>query len=221
MRTVSYNGSLSMPSGWDQDPNWDSDASVWAKMKGPEDATKASGKKRKKWTHDSEHPSYGILAVHEKVTREYLARLLTNTVDNEALTVELRSARRTYALQQAEQARTMVIPTPQFLEIPLHPKYKGKGEPLLHRDPPIPVTGNLPQPLGHSVSRNAEWYDICPREDIHFRELHELAKMTPPADRTWEMNITFQHVQAQQHIDNPKLDWFGVSPGTTVSGMGF
>jgi hypothetical protein len=33
----------SMPPGWEHDPNWDSDASVWAEMKGPKD-TKASGK---------------------------------------------------------------------------------------------------------------------------------------------------------------------------------
>jgi hypothetical protein len=99
-------------------------------MMGPADTEKASGKKRKKWAYDSEHPSYGTLAVHEKVTREYLVRLSTHTVDDEVLTVELRSACRTYALQQAEEARTMVIPSPQFVELPLHPKYKGEGEPL-------------------------------------------------------------------------------------------
>jgi hypothetical protein len=64
------------------------------------------------------------------------------------------------------------------------------------------------------VPRNAKWYNICPQEDIHFRELHERTKMTPPAECMWEMNITFQRIQAQRHIDNPKPDWFGVSPGT-------
>jgi hypothetical protein len=28
------------------------------------------------------------------------------------------------------------------------------------------------------------------------------------------MNVTFQHVQAQQHIDNHKPDWFWIGPGT-------
>jgi hypothetical protein len=43
-----------MPEGWENNPNWDSDASVYDKMKGPGDSTKASGKKRKKRAHDSE-----------------------------------------------------------------------------------------------------------------------------------------------------------------------
>jgi hypothetical protein len=63
----------SMPQGWEHNPNWDSDASIWEQMNGPGDATKASSKKRKKRARDNEHQSYGILAVHEKVTREYLA----------------------------------------------------------------------------------------------------------------------------------------------------
>jgi hypothetical protein len=74
-----------------------------------------------------------------------------NTIDDEVLTAELRSAHCAYTLQQAEQAKTMVIPTPQFVELPLHTKYKGEGEPLPHRDPPIPVTGHLPRLLGCSV----------------------------------------------------------------------
>jgi hypothetical protein len=156
----------------------------------PKDTTKASGKKRKKRAHYSEHQSYGILAVHEKVMREYLARSSTHTVDDEALTAELRSARQTYALQQAELAKTMVIPTPQFVELPLRTKYSGEGEPLPHRDPPIPMTGHLPRPLGRSVPRTAEWVDVCPLEDPRFKELHELAKLTPPAERTREMNET-------------------------------
>jgi hypothetical protein len=89
---------------------------------GPED-TKASGKKRKKWAHDSEHQLYGIFAIHEKVTRENIARSSMNIINDEALTAELRSACRTYTLQQAEWARAMVIPTPQFAELPLYPKY--------------------------------------------------------------------------------------------------
>jgi hypothetical protein len=146
--------------------------------------------------------------------REYLTRSSMNTVDNEVLAVELRSAHHAYTVHQAEQARTMVILTPQFVELPLHTKYKGKGEPLLHGDPPIPVTRCLPRPLGCSVPINAKWYNVCPLEDICFKELQELVKMTPPAEHMWEMNITFRHVQAQRCIDNPRQDWFGVGPGT-------
>jgi hypothetical protein len=153
---------ISMPPGWEHNPNWDSDMSIWEQMKGPGDATKAYSMKHKKWAHHNEHQSYGILAIHEEVTREYLVRLSAKTVDDEALATELRSARQAYALQQAEQARTMVLPTPQFVELPLQTRYKGEGEPLPHGDPPIPVTGCLPHPLSRLVPRMAEWYDICP-----------------------------------------------------------
>jgi hypothetical protein len=37
-----------MPEGWENDPNWDSNVSVWDEMKGPGDVSNASGKKRKK-----------------------------------------------------------------------------------------------------------------------------------------------------------------------------
>jgi hypothetical protein len=89
-----------------------------------------------------------------------------------------------YALEQAELARTMVMPTPQCVELPLCPKYPREGEPLPHRDPPIPMTGHLPCSLGRSVLRTADWVDECPLEDIHFKELHELTKLTPPTERT-------------------------------------
>jgi hypothetical protein len=51
-----------MPAGWEHDPNWDSDVSVWNEMIDPGDASKASGKKRKKRAHDSEPQSSGWLA---------------------------------------------------------------------------------------------------------------------------------------------------------------
>jgi hypothetical protein len=114
-----------------------------------------------------------------------------HTVVDEALATEIRLLTCTFALGEAERVRNIVILTPQFAELPLCPRYQGEGELLPHGDPPIPVTGCLPHPLGRSVPRTAEWYDICPREDIHFRELHELAQLTPPTEHTWEMNITF------------------------------
>jgi hypothetical protein len=149
----------SRPDRW-SDPDWPSDDSMWAQMRDPYDPPKALNKKRKKW--GIEYQSYGILAVHEKVMRDYLARSSTHTVNDEALTVELRSACRAYALEQAELAKTMVIPTPQFVELLLRTKYLGEGEPLPHGDPPIPVTGRLPCPLGRSVPRRANWVDVCP-----------------------------------------------------------
>jgi hypothetical protein len=63
---------VSIPEGWDHGPNWDSQASVWAQMRGPDDPPKALSKKRKK--KGIEYQSYSVLAVHEKVTRDYLAR---------------------------------------------------------------------------------------------------------------------------------------------------
>jgi hypothetical protein len=59
-----------MPMGWGSDLNWGSNASIWDNMRGPGDPPKASSKKQKKW--GIEHPSYGTLAILEKVTRDYL-----------------------------------------------------------------------------------------------------------------------------------------------------
>jgi hypothetical protein len=81
------------------------------------------------------------------------------------------------------------------------------------------VTGRLPRPLGHSVPRTASWLDVCPIDEIQFIELHKLAKVTPPAERTREMITTFQRDQAQQRIDNPKPKQFGIhhsTPGDIV-----
>jgi hypothetical protein len=97
----------SMPESWGSDPGWGSEASVWEHMRGPNDPPKALSKKCKK--KGIEYQSYGVLAVHEKVTRDYLTRSSTHTVDDEALTAELWSARQDYALQQAEIATTMVL----------------------------------------------------------------------------------------------------------------
>jgi hypothetical protein len=180
-----------MPAGWEHDPNWDSDASVYDEMTGPGDSSKASGKKRKKRAHDSEPQSSGWIATREKATREYLARSTSHTVLDDTLKRELRMAYRSFALQEAERAKNVVVPTPQFADLTVRLRYPGEGEPLPHGDPPIPVTGRLPRPLGRSVPRTAEWFDICPLDNIQFQELHELAKLTPPAERTREMIATF------------------------------
>jgi hypothetical protein len=185
-----------MPDGWESNPNWGSDASVWALMRGPDDSPKPLSKKRKKQAHDYEHVD-GWTAACEKATREYLMQSVTHTFVDEPLKSEIRMARCSFALQEAARAKAMVIPTPQFADLTVRPSYPGEGEPLPHGDPPIPVTGYLPCPLGRSVPRTAEWFKVCPIEDIRFKELHELMKITPPAERTREMNTTFQHVQAQ------------------------
>jgi hypothetical protein len=110
-----------MPPGWDDDPNWDSDTSIWAMLKGPEDAEatdqpKTSSKKHKKRAHNSELKSCSLMAIYEEVTRLYLTRSSMNTVDDEVLAVERRSACHTYTLPNTEQAKNMLVPTPQYVE---------------------------------------------------------------------------------------------------------
>ena len=127
-----------MPVGWEDDANWDSDASVWDDIVDPEDPPKASGKKRKQQAHDSEPQPEGWLAARDKATREYLARSTSHTIVDDALKRELRMARCSFALQEAERARNVVIPTPQFADLTVHPRYPGEGEPLPHGDPQYP-----------------------------------------------------------------------------------
>jgi hypothetical protein len=69
---------------------------MWKHMRGPDDPPKVLSKKCKK--KGITYEPYGLVAVHEKVTSDYLARLSMHTIDDKALTVELRSARRAYAL---------------------------------------------------------------------------------------------------------------------------
>jgi hypothetical protein len=125
-----------MPAGWEDDTNWDSDVSVWDEMKDPRDATKASGKKRKKRPHDSEPQLSSWLAAREKATREYLMWSTLHTVVDEALKRELQMALCSFALLLAELAKNVVIPTPQFVDLMVLPRYPGEGEPLPHGDPP-------------------------------------------------------------------------------------
>jgi hypothetical protein len=122
---------------------------MWKHVRGPDDPPKPLSKKRKK--KGITYELYGLAAVHQNVTREYLARSSMHTVEDEALAAELRSARRAFALEQAELAKNVVIPTPQFADLTARTKYPGEGEPLPHGDPPIPVMGHLPCPLGRSV----------------------------------------------------------------------
>jgi hypothetical protein len=71
-----------------------------------------------------------------------------------------------------EDAKNDIFPTHQYVNLPLHTKYMVEGELLPHDD-------------------------MCPLEDICFKELHELAKTTSPATCMWEMNIALQHLQIQ------------------------
>jgi hypothetical protein len=60
----------SMPDGWESDPNWGSDTSVWDEMGGPGAPPKPLSKKRKQRAHDSEPHVDGWTATREKATRE-------------------------------------------------------------------------------------------------------------------------------------------------------
>jgi hypothetical protein len=122
--------------------------SVYDEMKGPGDLTKASGKKRKKWAHCREPQSSGWLAAREKATREYLTWSTSHTVIDDALKRELQMVLHSFALLLAERAKNVVIPTPQFADLTVRPRYPGEGEPLLHGDSPIPVMRHLPCLLG-------------------------------------------------------------------------
>jgi hypothetical protein len=143
----------SMPDGWSK-PDWPSDDSMWKHMRGPDDPPKVLSKKRKK--KGLTYEPYGLAAVHKGVMREYLVRSLTHTVEDEALTAELRSARRAYVLEQAELAKAVVIPTPQFPDLTVRTKYPGEGGPPHTRDgasaPPTRPLGTTNGRLGRCMS---------------------------------------------------------------------
>jgi hypothetical protein len=66
-----------MPDGWESDPNWALEVSVWDEMRGPGDPPKPLSKKRKKRAHDNEPIVDGWTAAREKAMREYLMRSTT------------------------------------------------------------------------------------------------------------------------------------------------
>jgi hypothetical protein len=112
----------SMPEGWESDPNWGSEVSVWDEMRGPGDPPKPLSKKRKKWAHDSELHVDRWTAARKKATREYLTQSTTHTIADNTLKSEIRMVRRAFALQEAARAKAMVIPTPQFTDLTVHPR---------------------------------------------------------------------------------------------------
>jgi hypothetical protein len=67
----------SMPDGWESDPNWGLDASIWDEIGGPGAPPKPLRNKRKKRAHDREPHVDGWTAAHENATREYRARSMT------------------------------------------------------------------------------------------------------------------------------------------------
>jgi hypothetical protein len=87
-----------MPEGWEDDPNWGSDTSVWAEM---EDSAKpqnlqARGERSGLMTVSPQ--VHGWIAVREKAMREYLAQSKKHTIADEALKREVRLAMRAFTL---------------------------------------------------------------------------------------------------------------------------
>jgi hypothetical protein len=124
-----------MPKGWVDDPNWGSDISIWEQMDGPGDTTKASGRKHKTVLMTMSISRMACL-LNTRKSRGTTSRNRTNTVNNEALTAELRSACRTYARQLAELAKMTVLPTPQFCRSAQ--STRGKGNRYRMGTPPYP-----------------------------------------------------------------------------------
>jgi hypothetical protein len=113
---------MSMPDGWGSEPNWGSDASVYAQMRGPDNPPKAVIKKQKKQAHNDECQADSWIAIREKGTREYLAQSMSHTVADKALKRDIHMVMRAFALREAEQAKTVVIPTPQFVDLMVCPR---------------------------------------------------------------------------------------------------
>jgi len=111
----------------------------------------------------------GLFDVLEEVDRDYLAHVPGNSQFDEVLTRERVAARKAYEAKQARIASIPVIPAPGIaLPLPgvaFTPAIPMVRSGIMHRqgrgDPPLSITGMLPQPLGCSALRRAEWYESC------------------------------------------------------------
>ena len=53
------------------------------------------------------------------------------------------------------------------------------GSHHVRADPPIPVTGQLPRPIGKAQPVNQDWFDVCDLQSSNFLALVKEARRTP------------------------------------------
>ena len=68
------------------------------------------------------------------------------------------------------------------------------GSHVVRADPPIPVTGQLPWPIGKAYPVNQDWFDVCDLQSSNFLALIKEARHTPCDQLTLPMRTALRHV---------------------------
>ena len=75
----------------------------------------------------------------------------------------------------------------------------------MRADPPILVTGQLPQPVGKAQPVNQDWFDICDLQLSNFLALVKEAKHTPRDQLMHPMCAALQRITQHSWANNVSL----------------
>ena len=79
------------------------------------------------------------------------------------------------------------------------------GSHYVRADLPIPVTGQLPRPIGKAQPVNQDWFDVCDLQSSNFLALFKEARRTPRDQFTHPMRAALQHVASSSRANNVSL----------------
>ena len=79
------------------------------------------------------------------------------------------------------------------------------GSHYVRANPPIPVMGQLPQPIGKAQPVSQDWFDVCDMQSSNFLTLVKEARRTPCDQLTHPMCVTLQCVTQHSQATNVSL----------------
>ena len=79
----------------------------------------------------------------------------------------------------------------------------GIGELLSVGDPPQSQMGQLPQPLGQTNLRMAQWFDLCSTTELFFIETVEVMETITPTLCMWDMHALMHQVCEIARLKRP------------------
>ena len=88
------------------------------------------------------------------------------------------------------------------------------GSHYVRADPPIPVTGQLPQPIGKAQPVSQDWFDICNMQSSNFLALVKEARRTLRDQLTHLMHAALRCVT--QHSQATNVSLITILPSTPV-----
>ena len=124
-------------------------------------------------------PQKGLFNLLAEIDKNYLACTPGNSLFNKVLTDERVAAGKAYKAKQARIVGLPVTPSPSII-LPPPGMVFTQAIPTVHSgiiqrhgrgDPPLLITGMLPQLVGCSTLQRVEWYDSCSITEPEFLAL--------------------------------------------------